>query len=72
MKSSLQLWHQIIENNPCLRRIAMGWKVWVSTTGRGKRASFPFSKTSRPAFGLTQPPIQWVPAFFPEGNAAGV
>jgi hypothetical protein len=32
---------------------------------------FLFSKPSRPTLGPTQRPIQWVPAFFPEGKAAG-
>jgi hypothetical protein len=31
-----------------------------------------FNKTFRPALGLSKPPIQWVPAFFPWGKAAGV
>ena len=29
-------------------------------------------KPSIPARGATQPPVQWVPEFFPEGKAAGV
>ena len=30
-----------------------------------------FRHTSRPALGLTQPPIQWVTGIFPGGKAAG-
>jgi len=30
-----------------------------------------FSKACRQALGPTQPPIQWVPAFFPAREAAG-
>jgi len=31
---------------------------------------FFFSQTSRPAQGLTQPPIKWLPTFFPLRNEA--
>jgi hypothetical protein len=71
MQSSPQHWRQIIESNPWCHRITMGWAVWVSATDRGKRVYFSFSKTSIPTFGPTRPPIQWVPAFYPECNVAG-
>jgi hypothetical protein len=41
----------------------------VSIPGRDKRI-FPVASMSRPALGLTQPPVQWVPACpFPEPKA---
>jgi len=36
------------------------------------RAFFPPYKTSRPAPGLTQLPMQWVPGLFPESKTASV
>jgi hypothetical protein len=30
-----------------------------------------FAHLSRPALGPTQPPIQWIPVFFPGGKLAG-
>ena len=35
----------------------MGWTVWGSNPGEGRD----FPHLSRPALGLTQPPVQWVP-----------
>jgi len=43
---------------------------WSVNLGRGKRF-FYSPKTSRPALGSTQPPIHWVPWFFPESAAGG-
>ena len=34
------------------------------------QGTFPFSKTSKPALGPSQPHLQWVPGYFPEGKAA--
>lgn len=43
---------------------------WGSYPGQGKRFSF-LQKLCKLTLGPTQPPLQWVPEFLPEGKAAG-
>jgi hypothetical protein len=47
--------------------------LWGGQSGVGiplGQGIFLFSKMSRPVLGPTEPPIQWVPWFFPQGKAA--
>ena len=46
-----------------------GWTIRGLNPSRSKR-SFPL-ETSRRSLGPTEPPIQWVPAFFVWGEAVG-
>jgi hypothetical protein len=54
-----------------------GWRSWYSGSLRAdgpgieSRWGRDFPQPSRPALGPTQPPVQWVPGFFPGGKAAG-
>jgi hypothetical protein len=43
-----------------VQRLATGWTTEGSEFDFGKVNNFPFSTSSRPALGSTQPPVQWV------------
>jgi hypothetical protein len=42
---------------------------WSGVRIPGRQEIFLLPKTSRPVLGLTLPPIQWVPGFFPWDKA---
>jgi hypothetical protein len=60
-----------MRNNSWLLTYGNSDKIYFMKIPSNLGESPVFSKISRPALGLKQPPIQWVPAFFPGGKAAG-
>jgi hypothetical protein len=71
-----------VESRNFLLTVSSGSVVGIATgyglddRGVGVRVpvivmNFHFSMSSRPALGSTQPPVQWVPGFFPRDKAAG-
>ena len=47
------------------------WRLRCGLVGPGIESQsevIVFSKTSRPALGPVQPPVEWVPDFFPRGG----
>jgi hypothetical protein len=61
---AIWLWAGIAE---AVQRLATGWTVGVSNPDGGEI----FPHPSRPALRPNQPPIQWVPGFFPGSKTVG-
>jgi hypothetical protein len=59
-----------LRNNEHSIQFSSAIYLLLPNPGRGKRPALP-QKSARPPLGPTEPPIQWVPAFFPVHNAPG-
>jgi hypothetical protein len=51
--------------------VGIATSYWLDGTGIEYRWRRDFQYLSRPALGLTQPPVQWGPSLSPEQRAAG-